>query len=295
MVKTADKINKTGKSGLDTAASVTELPFSVRLRISENNLTAAEKKIGQYFLSNPNAIFLSITEVVQDSGIGYGTVVRFCQKLGCAGFQEFKVLLAQEVVTLNRNTASDEAPSDINEYSRKIFSDLENTQKLFDPDTLTAVAKAINNARRVLITGIAGSASLAVGLDYHLSRIGINCSAVCEGYNLAIRAAVLDKNDLFFAISFSGSTKDILAAAQIARESGAKTVSLTNFIHAPLIELSDYNLFSSTDRDPLSCEIFSNCAANFVLDVLFCYVFKLRKDAKKIVDKTFAAISDRRV
>ena len=63
----------------------------------------------------------------------------------------------------------------------------------------------------------------------------------------------------------------------------------------PLADLANYSLFSSTDRDPMSCEIFSNISSDFVLDVLFSQLYQIRKDAKKIVKRTFAAISDRRV
>lgn len=196
--------------------SLEELPFSSRLQILENSLAPAEKRMGQYFRNNSNAMFLSITEVVEDSGVGYGTIVRFCQKLGCAGFQEFKLLLAREFGSLNGNAAAFANSGDITQYSQKIISDLQNTQKLLDQKKILAIAEAIGHAGNVLITGIAGSAPLAIGFDYRLSRVGIRSSAVCDGYNLAIRAATLSSSDLFFAISFSGATKDILSAAKIA-------------------------------------------------------------------------------
>ena len=268
--------------------------FSVRLQILENSLTQTEKKVGKYFLSNPDAVYLSITEVVEDSGLGYGTIMRFCQKLGCSGFQEFKVLLAQEMALPKAGDNFDESDR-VSRYGIKIAAELANTKKLSDHRVLLKVAEVLNEAKRVLVTGIAGSASLAVGFDYRLNRLGINALVICDGYNLAIRAASLEAKDVFFAISFSGATKDILSAAQIAKDRKAIIVSLTNFIHAPLVDLANYSLFSSTDRDPMSCEIFSNISSDFVLDVLFSQLYQIRKDAKKIVKRTFEAISDRRV
>lgn len=269
-------------------------PFSVRLRILENSLTQTEKKVGRYFLSNPDTVYLSITEVVEDSGLGYGTIMRFCQKLGCSGFQEFKVLLAQEMVLPKAGAGFDESDQ-LSQYVKKIAAELANTEKLIDHRVLLKVAEVLNEAKRVLVTGIAGSASLAVGFDYRLNRLGINASVICDGYNLAIRAASLEPTDTLFAISFSGATKDVLSAAEIAKGRKAIIVSLTNFIHAPLVDLANYSLFSSTDRDPMSCEIFSNISSDFVLDVLFSQLYQIRKDAKKIVKRTFEAVSDRRV
>jgi len=183
----------------------------------------------------------------------------------------------------------------ISMYGKRIAAELINTEKLIDRRVLLKVAEALNGTKRVLATGIAGSASLAVGFDYRLNRLGINALVICDGYNLAIRAASLDAKDVFFAISFSGATKDILSAAKVAKGRKAVIVSLTNFIHAPLVDLANYSLFSSTDRDPMSCEIFSNISSDFVLDVLFSQLYQIHKDAKKIVKRTFAAISDRRV
>lgn len=278
----------------DYRSDWTDQPFLVRLRILKNSLTAAEKKVSKYFVSNPDAIYLSITEVAKAGNLGYGTIIRFCRKLGCSGFQEFKVLLAQEKHLFEVGHDLDES-NGIHRYRRKIAVELANTEKLIDHRLLLKVAKALNSANRILVTGIAGSASLAVGFDYRLNRLGMNALVICEGYNLAIRAASLEAKDVFFAISFSGATKDILSAARVAKDRKAIVVSITNFIHAPLVDLADYSLFSSTDRDPMSCEIFSNISSDFVLDVLFAQLFRIRTDARKMVERTFIAISDKRI
>jgi len=264
------------------------------MQILGNTLADAERKVGEYFLSNPRAAYLSITEVVEDSKLGYGTIIRFCRKIGCAGFQEFKVLLAQELAGANGETLS-EGLDAVSTYAQKIRDEISNTDKLIDRDALVRSAKALDSARKILVAGIAGSAPLAEGFDYRLSRLGMNSRAVCDGYTMAIRAASLGEGDVLFAISFSGATKDILTSAELAKSAGATIVSLTNFVNAPLVELADMSLFSATDRDPMSCEIFSNISSNFVLDVLFSKLFEIHPQARGAVEKTFRAISDRRI
>ncbi len=259
-----------------------------------NKFTDAERKIGEYFLGNPGAVYLSITDVVSESGMGYGTVIRFCCKLGCAGFQEFKVLLAQELKDSGMVGSAGNGDG-IARYAEKIGAELSHTQQLLDHDTVRGVAEALMNAGWVLVTGIAGSTSPAIGFDYRLSRIGVHSKVICDGYTLAIHAACLTRGDILLAVSFSGTTKDILAAARVAKKNGATVVSLTNFIHAPLVDLADLSLFSATDRNPMSCEVFSNISSNFVLDVVFLELYRMRSDAARMVKKTFRAISDRRV
>lgn len=268
--------------------------YALRFQVLQNSLTRAEGKIGRYFLDHPEAAHLSVTDVVQESGVGYGSIMRFCQKMGCSGFQGFKVLLAQDLGRSAFQAHRAKAGS-IMEYAVSVKGQLTETAKLLNLETVSSVAQALNRAGHVLIGGIAGSAALAAGFDYRLSRIGIHSSAVCEGYTLSIRAACLGPKDLFFAVSFSGATKDVIAAAGTAKERGACVVSLTGFMRAPVVDLADYSLFGATNRDPLSCEVFSNISSDFVLDVIFNRLYEIRRDASEVVKRTFEAISDRRV
>ena len=270
------------------------LGFSTRLQVLGNSLTKAEREAGAYFQENPQAVYMSITEVVSDTSLGYGSIMRFCQKMGCSGFQDFKVLLAKGLGAVGQEAESDNG-NRIERYGRKIRAEISNTEKLIDAQTIESVAQALDAANRVLVTGIAGSESTAIGFDYRLSRLGINSAAVCEGYTLAIRAASLTVGDVLLAVSFSGATKDILAATRIASDNNATVISVTNFVKAPLVELADYSLFSAAEHDPLSCEIFSNVAGHFVLDVVFSELFRIREGSRDAVEKTFRAISDRRV
>ena len=297
MTDTANKnIKQPAGSRKDPAQAETSLfancSFPVRMQMMSNKLTAAERKVGEYFLHNSKAAYLSITDVVSDSKLGYGTIIRFCRRIGCSGFQEFKVLLAQE---LNNDRYNDDTGDEITQYAEKIKSEISSTQKLLNRETIHPVAEAIMNAGRTLIGGIAGSAAPAMGFNYRLNRIGIHSEAIFDGYNLAIHAAGLLPGDVLFAISYSGATKDLLSAAQTAKQNNTTVISLTNFVHAPLVDLADFSLFSASDRDPMSCEVFSNISFNFVLDILFSELFKILPDAAGMVENTFRAISDRRI
>jgi hypothetical protein len=98
-------------------------------------------------------------EVVEDSSLGYGTIMRFCQKPGCSGFQEFKVLLAQEMALPKAGDNFNESDR-ISMYGKKIAAKLVNTEKLIDRRVLLKVAEALNGAKRVLATGCACQAGV---------------------------------------------------------------------------------------------------------------------------------------
>ena len=120
-------------------------------------------------------------------------------------------------------------------------------------------------------------------------------TVITEGYNLAIRAATLTDKDVFLAISFSGATRDILHAVEVARANQTTIICVTAFLKAPLVELSDISFFMSTDHDPLSCETFSTIPCNLVLDVLFSQLCKVCRNSQATIQKTFHAVSDKRL
>ncbi len=277
-----------------TNASVRGMPLLERFRVLRSSLTNSERRACEYFAQHPESVYLSITDVVQESRISYGCIMRLCRKVGCAGFQEFKVLLAQELAN-GRDQENAGPRSPFHQTVEKTARDISGTHSLLDEKDARRAARLLGKAQRILIGGIAGSASPAVDFEYKLSRLGLPATAITEGYNLAIRAATLGNRDVFVAISFSGATRDILDAAAVARSNGATIICLTAFLKAPLVELADLRFFLSTDHDPLSCETFSTIPCLFVLDVLFAQLCKIRRNARDTIQKTFQAVSNKRL
>jgi len=259
-----------------------------------DTLTDGERKAWAFFHGRPDAVFLSITEAVRESGIGYGTIMRFCQKLGCKGFQDFKVMMAQAHAA-GRVRRVDDSDDAAESNRKRIGDDIDATARMIDMKVVDAVCRTLSESRRILISGLAGSSPLAIGFDYLLGRIGLSSFAVVDGYTVALRVATLDERDSFVAISFSGSTKDILSAARIAEERGVSVVTLTNFVNSPLVELATHSLFTATDRDPVSSEISINIAGFYVIELVFRRLLATIPDSEQYVESTFRAISDKRL
>ncbi|MDZ7548975.1 hypothetical protein GNF67_20095, partial [Clostridium perfringens] len=71
-----------------------------------NELTKAENKICDYIEEYMNSsIYMTVTEIANNCGVGEATVTRFCRKLGFRSFLEFKMTMAQE---FKNNGYSDE-------------------------------------------------------------------------------------------------------------------------------------------------------------------------------------------
>ncbi len=63
----------------------------------KSDLTKSEVKILDYLQEYMNSsIYMTVTEIANNCGVGEATVTRFCRKLGFRSFLEFKMTMVQE-------------------------------------------------------------------------------------------------------------------------------------------------------------------------------------------------------
>lgn len=265
--------------------------FRLRYNLCKYSLSESETKVAEYFLQSPEAVYLSITEVAKNVGVGYGSVNRFCQRLGCSGFQEFKILLAYDLALFSEDSAHQRSET-LEQHYNRITDRLFATKQLCGDKLLDDVACLLDEANHVLIGGIGGSAPAAIALDYRLQRIGLPCTVLTDPFMFGVRAASLTSKDVIFVINFSGATKTLIHAVETAKQAQVRVVVMTNFIDSPMAELADYRLLTAEDRDPLSVELHSALPAVFLVDAVFERLLKYRTDAAEMVRRTFSAISD---
>src|ERR1700691_6727353 len=71
----------------------------VRLQGAYSGLRAAEQRVADFILKHPDElIYLTVTELAERTNTSESTVVRLCQKIGYKGYQEFKIVLARDLV-----------------------------------------------------------------------------------------------------------------------------------------------------------------------------------------------------
>src|SRR5471032_1055676 len=65
-----------------------------------DQLRPSERKLADYVIEAPREVLdLSMNEVAARAGISQPTIARFCHALGCSGFREFKIRLAQSIAS----------------------------------------------------------------------------------------------------------------------------------------------------------------------------------------------------
>jgi len=277
-----------------TTGESTDSSWRKNFRRLHGELTAAEQRAGEYFESHPEAAYRSISEVVAQSEIGYGTIIRFCQKLGCKGFQEFKLMLATDGI-VNERSDREANQSPASEAARRLKTDLSETLRLLEEADLEQAARRLLGSRVVLIVGVASSAPLVLSLAWKLSRIGIDARPSTEGYVMAVNATLLTDDDVLFAVSSSGATKDILHAAEVAKSQGAGVVALTNFSSSPLSQLAETSLITTANRDPIKAEVPSIIAGEAVLEMLLEKLLNMAPQRREHLLQSSRAVSDRKL
>lgn len=216
-------------------------------------------------------IYMSITELASALDVAEATILRFCRKLDYRGFQDFKLNLSQEIGGEVLPAASP---------ARRIADDMTDaileTYKQIDYNECLEIARKILEARRVCAFAVGASSVATLEMRFRLLRAGIILDAPTDSHIQSIAAANFDERDFLVLISISGSTKDILHVAEIAKNAGATILAITNYNKSPLARYADHLLLSSrkeaaNDGGSLSASV----AQAYVVDVLCNAVYEV--------------------
>ena len=251
----------------------------LHLRSAYPTLRPAERRVANQILDNPSeAVHLSITELATRSEVSDATVVKFCKRLGYKGFQEFKILLAQDVAVQPEPIyGAVEPDNDVRTIKEKIFqaniTALQDTAKVLDTEALESAVQAMARAREIHFYGLGASGIVALDAEQKFSRIGLLASAFVDAHMQITRAVLLKPQDVAIGLSYSGETLEIVEALQAARSAGAVTIAITNFSASTVAQKADLVLLTSSQENIFrSGAISSRIAQLSTIDTLFIAV-----------------------
>lgn len=247
-----------------------------RMRAGSSKLSPAERRVAETVLAEPFAVMhLSVTELAQQAGSSAASVVRMCTSLGLRGFQELKILLARESAATEHPPLDAIGPLDgAEELVHKVLGStrqaLERTAASLTPALIEDVAARLLSARRVQFGAVGTSAPLAADIAYRLMTIGIDASFLTDVHAQHVSARMLGPDDVFFAISHTGSTFETLAAARAAKAAGATVIAMTSFVSSPLTELTEFAIVAGSAETAYRVEAMASRIVHLtVLDVIY--------------------------
>lgn len=272
----------------------------------QNSLTKTEKKIAQAILSQPDLLSqCSLSEVAHQLDVGEATFIRFCRTLGFKGYTDFKLDLAIELATqqkessvlLDTDVAENDTPKEI---AIKLQATLNNviaeTVNLLNYDELEQVVAEMRRANRIFLFGVGSSGLTAEDAKHKLMRIGLQTDAVTNNHFMYMQASLLKEGDVVIGISHSGYSEETTKALRIAQENQAKTVAITHNLRSPITEVADYVLINGNRQGQMQGgSIGTKTTQLFVLDLI--YTLLVQAEPEKAIQqkqKTLSVIMDQR-
>ncbi len=236
----------------------------------------AERKVIDVVCENPaDVLTMTAGEIAQRSGVSEATVARVWRKAGFDGFEEVKIQLAQDLTNTLTAIHEEVAPADptaaiIHKVFQSNMAALSDTRASLPSGAVDRAADLIAAARQVLVCGVGNSGLLAHDAQQKWLRLGLVVHAAADGVSQAVHAALLREQDVLVAISHSGTSRDILEAAAVARESGTAVIAITQQGKTPLAQLADVVLPTVARETAFRSEAMSSrlCMIS-IIDTLF--------------------------
>ncbi len=260
----------------------------LKIRKLDGKFTNSEQKVADFVLGNQSQItHMKHDEIAAKADVSVATVNRFCKSIGCKGFKEFRIVIAQSIA-VNRQYLGqqDVTDSPTGQLIKNVFEALVDSLNLarsqINDDDLEAAAELLSAAKRIVFFGVGGgSANIAREGANRFFRLGIPSEAHCDGYFQRMLAATLKKSDVIFVISASGLPPELLESVAIAHLYGAATVSLTKS-GSPLAQSTTVSIQVDLPEDQ---NIFKPTASRLVMmaiiDVLATRVAQSKQNVTK--------------
>jgi DNA-binding MurR/RpiR family transcriptional regulator len=248
----------------------------VRLQGAYSSLRAAEQRVADFILRHPDElIYLTVTELAERTKTSESTVVRLTQKIGYKGYQEFKIVLARDLVEpATEIYEAIEPGDDLATVKSKVFQAnaqaLRDTLEVLDDAQLQRGVDVLASAQRVEIYGVGGSAPLALDAYHKFLKLGLRSIALSDGDLMAMSSSLLGEHDVALGISHTGASRDVTDALGRAKANGATTIGITHRPSSPITRVSDVVLVTAAQQTAFRSDASSSRIAQLtIIDTLY--------------------------
>ncbi|MBB4350181.1 MurR/RpiR family transcriptional regulator [Aliirhizobium cellulosilyticum] len=199
----------------------------------DGRLSGLEAKLAQFALENVDFVVnASIIEVAEKAGVSPPTVTRFCRRLGCQGYSDFKVQLAKLAYVGLRYLTPEAPTATAEEVAQDIVSKAQNAlfevHRQLDLEVIEKAAQMLRAAEFIQAFGASGNSAMIVNeLHNRLFRLSCRVNASSDhGMNLMISAAA-QPGTVVFGSSFTGRDMGLVHCLNLLRERSIPTIVMT--------------------------------------------------------------------
>jgi len=204
--------------------------FSSDIIASFNEL---ETSLYNYIMQNSDKVaYMRIRELADETHVSTATILRFCRKLNCEGFSEFKVKLKMHFKENEKTVIKNSQHSLVEFFERTLKGDLE--------EKIKTAAELVHTADNVIFIGIGSSGILAEYGARYFSSLG-KFSMYIKDPHFPIHSK-LRTNSVIIALSVSGETNFTITHLHQLKQEGSKIISVTNNKLSTVAKISDLNI-----------------------------------------------------
>ncbi len=252
------------------------------------DLTHSEKKVADYVLGHRiDAQYMSISELAEECEVADATISRFCRRLGLPGYNAFKLELARASMdaraALPRTPALSISSDGFAALCKQVLGDnisaLEQTFQLVDREALRQAVDLLEQARRVACIGQGGSMVLAMEAWTLFSMVSSKFIYVPDSHLQINTLAGMEPDEAVLYFSYSGSTRDLQDALEVARTRQVPVILVSRFPKSPGGQQANVVLQCGVNESPLQPgSVSARMAQLLILDLLFQQLCSRNRD-----------------
>lgn len=240
-------------------------------------LTDTEKEVINFINSNCSTISnMSISDVAEATFSSPATVSRTIKKCGISGFAELRYMITQQT-SINHET------DDVNEVFKKSLTEVSNTIENISADTILKIVKEVEEAEKIYIFAKGLSEHVAAEFTLKLQVLGYPVIANYDTNMIEEMSKNLRRRTLVFIFTMSGTTPELITAAENASSLGAHIVTCTCVAGTPLDKIAHHSLIGYAHKYQLKrVDLASRMPLFTMTRIIADYIWnkKIEKDIK---------------
>lgn len=250
-----------------------------------SRLAPSVRRVADIILSDPHVVLRSnLAELASLASTSQPTIVRLCQLLDLRGYVELKVALAFELGWEHRRRAHLKGADSSGRYvvggesieeiiaSTALIETISVEESLgnIDLETLRLAADALHRAERIFTYGTGSSGSCGEDLQRRVLRLGYPMQPLHSSEEAMVTASYMNERHVLIIFSHSGETREVLRVAEMAKQSGARIIAVTNNRESSISKLGNFQIETKVRETSLrSAGIGARTAQSLVSDCLY--------------------------
>ncbi|MFW2489159.1 MurR/RpiR family transcriptional regulator [Clostridium chromiireducens] len=204
--------------------------FSYEIIQSFNDI---ELSLYRYIMKNIGKVsYMRIRELADEAHVSTTTILRFCKKVNCEGYSEFKIKLKMHVERNEFEKVNNDTSVIVDFFKKLDNSELDRK--------LNILCDNIKQASNIIFIGAGTSGILCKYAARYFSSIGKFAMYIDDPY--FPRNSKFYEDSIIIAISVSGETHSVIDHISNLKRENSTVVSITNTENCTIAKISDLNI-----------------------------------------------------